>query len=137
MLYHQRRPEAFEKIMLRSPALKMGQVVTAFMNDDQFTKFMEGARMDFGFDQPLLLARDFYEDLLRHDIFPCKPAHPEKIRIIHGDRDDVVPPQHSVEYAKMYGIEIRLLKGANHSYDRPGDVDWIMDQAREFFLHKE
>ena len=134
MVYHSIHPEAFEKILLRSPALKMGQIMTAFMNEDQRRSFLEGARLDFGLAQPLLLARDFYEDVCRHDVFSLIPAHPERILIIHGDRDDVVPPQHSIDYASRYGIAIHLLKGADHSYDNPGDVDWVMNEADRFFL---
>jgi len=134
MIFHQRHPESFGKIMLRSPALKMGQIMTAFMNTDQLRSFLDGSRMDFGTDQPLLLARDFYDDVCAHDAFSMPPVHPERIRIIHGDQDTVVPPEHSRDYAAEYGIDIHFLKGADHSYDRPGDVDWVMEQAVEFFL---
>ena len=134
VLYHLRYPEAFDKLMLRSPALRMDQILTSFMNDDQHRQFMEGGTLDFGLEQPLLLARDFYEDISAHDAFSPEPEHTERIVIIQGDRDDVVPPEHTRMYADRNHITLYWRQGANHSYDNPGDVDWVMERAKEFFV---
>ena len=134
MLYHQRQPEAFEKIMLRSPALKMGEVMKAAMSEEKFSRLMNGEEVDFGHGQPLLLTKDYYDDVCSHDAFGQKPVHPERIRIIHGDKDEKVPHHYSEEYAQRYGITLHLLKGAGHEYDKPGDAEWVMDEAVDFFI---
>lgn len=133
VLYIQRHPENFEKVMLRSPALKMAQIMRGFMNEEQFSMFMDGAPMDFGFDQPLILKRDAYDDLCAHDAFTATLDHPERMMIIHGDKDDVVPPEDSKLFAERSGIKLRFLEGANHMYERPGDTEWVMDRAKELY----
>ena len=133
MIYHQSRPGAFGKIMLRSPALKMGQVMTNAMDRKKYDDFMNGAAVDFGKDQPLILTRAFYDSICEYDIYDEPPAFPERIRIIHGDRDDLVPPEDSIGYAERYGITLHLLSNATHYYDNPGDAEWVMREAVEFF----
>jgi hypothetical protein len=134
VLYHDRYPEAFEKIMLRSPALKMGQILLNDLDEKERKEFLAGAPRDFGFDQPLILTRDSYYDFCAHDAFAVVPEHPERMFIIHGDQDDLVPPEDSVEFARKHNIKIQLLKGADHMYDNPGDIEWVMDRAKEFYV---
>ncbi|MBO6137971.1 MAG: alpha/beta fold hydrolase [Lachnospiraceae bacterium] len=133
MNYHLRHPEAFEKLLLRSPALKMAEVMKAAMSEDRFARLMKGEKVDFGHDQPLLLTKDYYDDLCAHDIFDEAPPYPEKILIIHGDKDETVPIHYSEDYAGKNGIALHILKDAGHEYDNPGDQEWIMKEALEFF----
>lgn len=133
MNYHLRQPEAFGKIMLRSPALKMAGVMKAAMSEEKFDRLMKGEEVDFGHDQPLLLTRSYYDDLCGHDIFDEAPLHPERLMIIHGDKDMKVPVQDSEAYAGKNGIALHLLKDAGHEYDNPGDAQWVMDEAVSFF----
>ena len=61
-LYHQRHPEAFEKIMLRSPALKMDQALTANMKPDKLERFMKGEKVALDFQ--IIITSQIFE--LRH-----------------------------------------------------------------------
>ena len=133
MLYHHRHPEEFAKIILRSPALKMGEVIKSAMKEKDFNEMMAGDIHDFGHNQPLLLGKDFYEDVCAHDPFSMSPAHPENILVIHGECDSMVPPVNSRDYGNLYRIPVHFLKGADHDYANPGDLDWVMEQARDFF----
>ena len=137
MMYHLKKPEKFDRIMLRSPALKMGEVMKAAMSEEKFARMMNGEDVDFGHGQPLLLGRSYYDDLCQHDIYDKKPPYPERIRIIHGDNDKVVPHGYSKKYAEKNGITLHLLKGAGHEYDNPGDVKWVMEEAVDFFVNVE
>ena len=133
MSYHLRHPETFEQILLRSPALKMGEVMKAAMSKERFERLMQGEELDFGHDRPLRLTRSYFEDLREHDIFDAPPLHPEKILIIHGDQDQTVPISYSQRYSEQNGIPLHILKGAGHEYDNPGEQEWIMREAVEFF----
>ncbi len=135
MLYHKRNPEAFNRIMLRSPALKMGRVMETAINKDKFRGFLDGETVDFGHEKPLLLTRSFYDDVSSYDVFNSPPPHPERIQILHGDSDTLVPVQDSKDYAGNFGISLHLLKNAGHYYDNPGDLEWVMEEAGRFFTH--
>ena len=113
----------------------MGKVMQSFMDHDQLRRFLSGEKLNFGFDQPLILARDFYDDVCRYDAYFKKPLYPEKIFIIQGDIDEVVPPEHTIEFARRYGIRLYLLRGADHTYSHPGNVDELMAQAKAFYLN--
>lgn len=133
MLFHQKYPDTFDRIFLRSPALNMADVMTGFMTDDQLDAFLSGQKLNFGFDRALILTRAFYDDVKAHDVFRMAPEYPEKIAIIHGEADDVVPCSDSRDYAIRYGLTLYTLPGADHRYKNPGDVDAVMEKAKGWF----
>lgn len=134
VLYHLSHPDTFDKIFLRSPALNIGETITGFMNEEQLRRFLEGSALDFGFEKPLLLTKAVYEDVKNHDVFSRTPRYPEKIFIMHGKLDDVVPVEDSKAYSEKNGIGLYILEGADHRYKNPGDLDMIMEQARKWFV---
>ena len=136
MLDYRRHPEHFDRILLRSPALRMGKVLRSFLDEDHMRRFRDGEALNFGFDRPLFLHDDFLSDLETpdHDAFltldsiGCSP-----IAIIHGDADDVVPVTDSLRFAEDNDLPIRIVKGADHRYKKPGELEQIIDFAAEIF----
>ena len=139
-LDYRRHPEHFARILLRSPALRMGKVLRSFLDEDHMRRFQGGEALNFGFDRPLFLHYDFLEDLETpdHDAFRaldgigCGPAS-ALIAIIHGDADDVVPVTDSLRFAEDNHLPIRIVKGADHRYKKPGELEQIIDFAAEIF----
>ena len=140
MLDYRRHPEHFDRILLRSPALRMGKVLRSFLDEDHMRRFQGGEALNFGFERPLFLHYDFLEDLETpdHDAFRaldgigCGPAS-ALISIIHGDADDVVPVTDSLRFAEDNHLPIRIVKGADHRYKKPGELEQIIDFAAEIF----
>lgn len=140
MLDYRRHPEHFARILLRSPALRMGKVLRSFLDEDHMRRFQGGEALNFGFERPLFLHYDFLEDLETpdHDAFRaldgigCGPAS-ALIAIIHGDADDVVPVTDSLRFAGENDLRIRIVKGADHRYKKPGELEQIIDFAAEIF----
>ena len=136
MLDYRRHPEHFDRILLRSPALRMGKVLRSFLDEDHMRRFRDGEALNFGFDRPLFLHDDFLADLETpdHDAFltldgiGCSP-----IAIIHGDADDVVPVTDSLRFAEDNHLPIRIVKGADHRYKKPGELEQIIEFAAEIF----
>ena len=139
-LDYRRHPEHFARILLRSPALRMGKVLRSFLDEDHMRRFQGGEALNFGFERPLFLHYDFLEDLETpdHDAFRaldgigCGPAS-ALIAIIHGDADDVVPVTDSLRFAEDNHLPIRIVKGADHRYKKPGELEQIIDFAAEIF----
>ena len=139
-LDYRRHPEHFARILLRSPALRMGKVLRSFLDEDHMRRFQGGEALNFGFERPLFLHYDFLEDLETpdHDAFRaldgigCGPAS-ALIAIIHGDADDVVPVTDSLRFAEDNHLPIRIVKGADHRYKKPGELEQIIDFAAEVF----
>lgn len=132
-LYRGQHPDDFEKVLLRSPALKMDKAIRSFMNEDQFNAFIQGQPMELGLSQPLAIDKNFYDDICRHDAYSLTPPHPDRMLMIQGEADLVVSPQDSFMYAKQNGITIHMLEGTDHIYSKPGAIDQVMALARGFF----
>ena len=140
MLDYRRCPGHFDRILLRSPALRMGKVLRSFLDEDHMRRFQGGEALNFGFDRPLFLHYDFLTDLELpdHDAFRpldgigCGPAS-APVAIIHGDADDVVPVTDSLRFAEDNDLPIRIVKGADHRYKKPGELEQIIDFAAEIF----
>lgn len=160
MLDYRRHPEHFDRILLRSPALRMGKVLRSFLDEDHMRRFQGGEALNFGFDRPLFLHCDFLTDLETpdHDAFrpldgicrapasaapaevsdcdsavPMLAAAAAPIAIIHGDADDVVPVTDSIRFAEENHLPIRIVKGADHRYKKPGELKQIIEFAAEIF----
>ena len=136
MLDYRRHPEHFDRILLRSPALRMGKVLRSFLDEDHMRRFRDGEALNFGFDRPLFLHYDFLSDLETpdHDAFlPLAGIGRSPIAIIHGDADDVVPVTDSLRFAEDNHLPIRIVKGADHRYKKPGELEQIIDFAAEIF----
>ena len=136
MLDYRRHPEHFDRILLRSPALRMGKVLRSFLDEDHMRRFRDGEALNFGFDRPLFLHYDFLSDLETpdHDAFlPLAGIGRSPIAIIHGDADDVVPVTDSLRFAADNHLPIRIVKGADHRYKKPGELEQIIEFAAEIF----
>ena len=135
MLDYRRHPEHFDRILLRSPALRMGKVLRSFLDEDHMRRFRDGEALNFGFDRPLFLHCDFLKDLETpdHDAFLPLENKNAPVAIIHGDADDVVPVTDSIRFAEENHLPLRIVKGADHRYKKPGELEQIIEFAAASF----
>ena len=132
-----RRPELFEKIILRSPALKMPEIFRGFLSDEERAVLDGGGTVDLGYRRPLRLGADFYEDLCRHRVFDAPLPAGLPGLVIQGDRDEIVDPRDAAAYAEKNGLRLHLVRGADHRYRGPGQPEEIVDTAAAFLLGGE
>ena len=130
--YHLAHPDTFDKIILRSPALNMGEVFLSLKPLEIRQALEEGQVLDFGFEQPLLVSIDLYHDVKKHDIFKEKVKSPEKILVIHGDLDEDVPLSDSEEFCERNGITLHVIQGCDHRYKNPGEVEEVLQLTGDF-----
>ena len=130
-----RHPEHFDRVLLRSPALRMGKVLRSFLDEDHMRRFRDGEALNFGFDRPLFLHCDFLKDLETpdHDAFLPLENKNAPVAIIHGDADDVVPVTDSIRFAEENHLPLRIVKGADHRYKKPGELEQIIEFAAASF----
>lgn len=123
VLYHQKYPDDFRKIILRSPAVKMADVLLDFMNEAQREDFFAGEKLDFGFaDHSLILGKNYYESLLKYPVYDMIVNRPDKFVIIQGDADEIVSPVDVRTFAVNNGIPVHWVSGADHQYTNPGGL---------------
>ena len=132
VVYHQKYPEEFRKIILRSPAVRMAEVIMSFMSEDQKKAYFAGEKLNFGFgDNPLVLGKNYYESLLEYPVAQMKVKRPEKFIIIQGDADEIVPPSDVREFAEKNGIPVLWAAGADHQYTNPGGIQTVLDYTTQ------
>ena len=128
VLYHQKHPEDFEKIILRSPAVKMADTLLNFMDEAQKKAFFASEKLDFGFaDHSLILGKAYYESLCTHPVADQRLVGPGRFAIIQGDADKIVSPDDVRAFADLNGIPVLWVQGADHQYTNPGGVQTVLD----------
>lgn len=132
VVYHQRHPEEFGKIILRSPAVGMAQILLRFMTKEQKSAFLAGEKLDFGFgENSLVLGRSYYDSLLRHPVPEMQVRVPEKFAIIQGDADEIVPPSDVRRFAERNQIPVYWVKGADHQYTNPDGLQAVFAYTKQ------
>ena len=132
--YLARHPSAFSRVVLRSPALNMPNTYRSFLSEEDIRVLDAGGTVDQGFDRPLRLGKSFADDLsqyvLDQDGFPAGVPG----LIIQGDRDDVVDPGDSVRFAEKNAMKLHVIRGADHRYKNPGNLEEILSVTIPFLL---
>lgn len=134
ILYGKSHPDAFYRTILRSPAIRMGRVFRNFVSDEEFARMEQGELLPFGSERKMFLGIEFYQDLVKNDAFYIPVSNPENVRIIQGDKDDVVFPDDTRLFAQKNGIRVEWFEGADHRYKNAGEIDRVVDIARNFIL---
>ena len=131
-LYRNARHDAFDRLVLRSPALRLARTFIGFFSDAERERFLAGEPSAQGFDRVMRLTVSFYDSLLRHDAFAMPVTAPERVLILQGDRDDVVLPDDTAAYAERNHIRVVWFPGSDHRYGQPGDMETIVSATRAF-----
>ena len=129
-------PSAFSKVVLRSPALNMPMTYRTFLSDEDIKVLEKDGTVNKGFDRPLQLGKSFIDDLFQHSL--RQDEYPDEVPglIIQGDMDDVVDPRDSVKFAEKNGLKLHMIKGADHRYKNPGNLEEILSVTVPFLLDR-
>ncbi len=98
-LHYATRFGGVEKLLLLAPALSYGSVPFTEETLSRWERDGKTSVFHYGFQKEAALRYDFHLDALRYSN-PVPP--PTGVTIIHGTRDEIVPPQNSREYASHY-----------------------------------
>jgi len=134
MLYKAAHPEAFDWTILRSPALRFGWILRdKILEDEDLSRQLEETgSFETGFDRKIRISRELIDEADRYrieDIYEDREKwDPIDVTIIHGDADELVPYEDSVEFAEKHGIELYTVEGADHRYTGEG----LLEEAVAF-----
>lgn len=136
LLYNYKHPEVFDHILLRSPAIRMGKVMSENILKEE-TKQEELKKNGFvneGFERVIEVTEDFVQQLNEHDVLKLyENKWLNNISIIHGTADDLVPFSDSEKFAKDHGCTLYPVVGADHRYKKDGELERVMDIAVKVF----
>ena len=122
------------KLVLRAPAVRMAEtfLTMARLSEEQFLK---KGRVICGFERKMEISYSFYEELTTHN---AMANYDMPMMILQGDCDDIVLP-HDVEFFRLLNEQAKLVMfpGTDHRFKREGELDMIVDLARDWFLCEE
>ncbi len=135
-LYRNCHDDAFDKMVLRSPALRMDKVFSSLIGEQMIKRMRQGERIEIGFERKMKLGISFFDDLVSNNAYDVIVKDPQNVLILQGDMDDVVPPEETRRYAERNSIPIEWFVGTDHRYKKTGEMEHIIQVTRDFWVKK-
>ena len=122
------------KLALRAPAVRMAETFLTMVRLSE-EQFLKKGRVICGFERKMEVSYSFYEELAAHN---AMANYDMPMMVLQGDCDDVVLP-HDVEFFRLLNEKAKLVifPGTDHRFKRDGELDMIVDLARDWFLCEE
>lgn len=133
--YISEHADPFLRIALRCPAVDMYDVLTkAIMKSDDWDRLQKGKDVQTGFDRKITVTRAFLDELKENDLrerdFLEKS---ERILILQGTADEVVPYESSRRFADDNLIEFIPVDKADHRFQNPNHMSLANKCVMQFF----
>ncbi|MBR3178312.1 MAG: alpha/beta fold hydrolase [Clostridia bacterium] len=115
----------FTATVLRCPAVDMYAVLThAIMNEGESEQIQKGKDAMVGFDRKIRVERAFLEELQREPMTTVDfTSEMDRILILHGTEDEVVPFEMVQHFADENLIELIPVEGADHRFRNAHHMD--------------
>ena len=128
----------FHRIALRCPAIRSYDIIYHIMTEDDREKLAKGKDVLIGFDRKVKVSQDYMDELLAADITKVDYMdYADDILILHGSKDEIVPPETVLEFADNNVIECQLVEGADHRFRNPVQMDQAINTIARFLMTGE
>ncbi|MCF0135232.1 MAG: alpha/beta hydrolase [Lachnospiraceae bacterium] len=126
----------FRKVVLRCPAVSMYSVLTdTIMSHGDADLLKSGKDVPMGFDRKVNMSRQFLEELKEADITKQDFLElSERILILHGTADEVVPFESVRQFADDNLIEFVPIEKADHRFQDPALMGTAIKKMIEFLF---
>lgn len=133
--YISEHDDPFVKIALRCPAIDMYGVLTAaILRNDEYDRIARGKDVQAGFDRKITISRAFLDELKENDVSRRDfLEQSERILILHGTADEVVPFEDSRRFADDNLIEFIPVERADHRFQNPNHMSLANKAVMQFF----
>lgn len=138
LLYHYYNRGVFDKLILRSPAINMYNTLqSGILKEDDISQIKHNGFIKYGFERDLKITKEFLDDLRNNDVNKLyKNLRLPKVSIIHGTDDDLVLFKESELFSEEHGCKLYPIKGADHRYKKPGELDKVIDITMDIIKSK-
>ncbi len=129
LLYNYYYPNTFTKIILRSPAIKMYNVViNSLLTENMKNELLKYHYFNYGFERIIKITEKFVNQLKENDLLKLySDKKLNHISIIHGTEDDVVPIEDSIKFSNCHDCTMYQIEGADHRYKKDGELDKVIE----------
>lgn len=125
----------FRRIVLRSPAVKMYNVLSGtIMAPEEKKALSRNKPVEVGFDRKIRITQSFLDELKEADITARDfHAYADDILILHGTKDEVAPFDDAQAFAKQNDIRFIAVENADHRFKDPKMMDIAVKETAAFF----
>jgi alpha-beta hydrolase superfamily lysophospholipase len=125
--------DPFEAIALRCPAIDMYHVMLGNFDQAELDAMARGKKVLKGYDRKVELDQAFLDDLREHDVRQYEYFdHADRILLLHGTRDEVVPIEDTRKFADDNVIELIEVEHADHPFSNPDTMDFAIGEVVKF-----
>lgn len=134
LLYLSLYAHAGRRTCLRSAAVDMYGIFDGWMRRDGIAMPDCGwFEYDLDFYRPVKITREFLDDLRRYDLFRVARRTADRVRLLHGERDEIASPAAAQRYAETFGAELTVFPGGDHRLSVPGAPERVVAETLRFF----
>lgn len=124
----------FRLIALRSPAVNMHEVTLSMLTENERALIMKGKEVQIGFDRKIAVGQAFLNELRAADIMePDFSGLADRILIMHGERDELVPFAAAERFSEKNGIDFIPFEKADHRFTDPKLMTEAIQYVEAFF----
>jgi len=99
----------------------------------RFTEWRKTGVLDWQYEsEDFRLRYSYWADAKRYDTLELAKEIACPVLIVHGDQDTYVPMSQSTGLAEIVDVELRVIEGAEHSYDGPGQMREVKKVMADF-----
>lgn len=126
------RKDDIHCLCLWAPAGNMGELVTRGHSEGDIDSLRKSGYWDLG---GLLLGAGFLDDVSSLDIYGKAAAYNKNVLILHGDKDQTVPPSTSEKYLEIYETRavLHIIPGSDHTFKGKEWEEEVLDFTLGFF----
>lgn len=114
----------FTKIVLRCPAVNMYEtLLNKIMSEENRVDIKKNKNVEVGFERKIKIDNTFLNELSLNDIFELDYLqYGNKILIIHGTSDELIPIEVVETFANKNSINFISIDGADHQFNDPAKL---------------
>ena len=126
--------DPFRMIALRSPAVKMYEVICSLLTDEDRAQLRKGKEVLVGFDRKIAVGPAFLEELKKADVTANDYSGiADTVLIMHGSNDEVAPFESSRLFAEANGIDFIEFPKADHRFSDQKLMTEAIQYVEAFF----
>lgn len=126
--------DPYERIAFRCAAVKLYQAMYDRLTEEEKEKLEKKGEVKIGYDRKIPITREFLEDLRENDITEYEYFDDaDRILMLHGTKDSVVPIRDAEEFADANVIELIPVENADHPFSNPDSMDFAIQKIIAFF----
>jgi esterase/lipase len=122
-----------KKIVCKSAAIDLRNVLENEIIGSKMSEFKATKNLEIGHYRKIQVPYEFYEGVVKRDIYQSFYAGKTDYLFIHGVDDRKTPISNVQAFCDMYKLSLIKINGAGHSFNKVEELEQVVKLAIDFF----